>query len=365
MNGPLDEYRRRLDAGRVAPDEAQLDAVRELDRLYRDLATTAPPPRGWRRGLARVMKRPIVPARGVYLWGSVGRGKTFMMDLFYGCLPFDDKLRLHFHRFMASVHENLKSFREHEDPLDCVAEKLADQTRIVCFDEFAVTDIADAMILSNLFSGLFARGVSLAATSNLEPGELYTGGLQRQRFLPTIDLIRAHTKVVHVGGELDYRLQFLEKAETYLHPSGESAQRRLEGYFRKMAGDDGDGGGRIDVLNRPIDYMRSSDGVIWFDFTQVCDGPRSQDDYIEISRLYQTVLVSDVPQFDARRENQARRFIALVDEFYDRRVKLILSAERPLDELYIGKKLTHEFKRTRSRLVEMQSRDYLAAAHHA
>src|SRR5690606_22090876 len=199
--------------------------------------------------------------------------------------------------------------------------------------------------------------------SNLEPGDLYRDGLQRQRFLPTIDLIRMHTDVVHVAGGHDYRLQLLEKANVYLHPAGETARRELERYFKTVAPDGPESSGRIEVLSRPIEYVRASDGVAWFDFAALCDGPRSQDDYIELSKLYQTVLLSDVPQLDERRENQARRFIALVDEFYDRRVKLILSADAPLESLYRGNRLTHEFERTRSRLVEMQSHDYLAAAH--
>jgi len=363
--GPLAEYRRRVAAGELTPDPDQARAVEAFERLFQDLVAAGPPPRGWRGRLARNFKRRIEPVRGVYLWGGVGRGKTLTMDLFYASLPFDDKLRLHFHRFMAEVHDGLKQLRDREDPLEIVAERLAERARIVCFDELAVNDIADAMILATLFSALFARGVTLAATSNLEPGDLYRDGLQRQRFVPTIDLIRAHTDVVHVAGSHDYRLQFLEKANVYLHPSGEHARRELERYFRTVAPDGPASPGRIEVLNRPIDYVRASDGVIWFEFAAVCDGPRSQDDYIELSKLYQTVLVSDVPQFDAQLENQARRFIALVDEFYDRRVKLILSSDAPLDALYRGNRLSHEFERTRSRLAEMQSHDYLAAAHRA
>ncbi len=363
--GPLQEYRRRVAAGELTRDAAQQTAVEAFERLHRELLAAGPPPRGWRRRLARRLQRPIEPVRGVYLWGGVGRGKTLTMDLFHSALPFDDKLRLHFHRFMADVHDGLKKLRDREDPLAIVADRLADRTRIVCFDELAVNDIADAMILGNLFSALFARGVALAATSNLEPGELYRDGLQRQRFVPTIDLIRRHTEVVQVAGSHDYRLQFLQTANVYLHPADAHAHCELEHYFRHAAPDGPAVPGRIEVLNRPIDYVRASDGIIWFDFAAVCDGPRSQDDYIELSKLYQTVLVSGVPQFDAGLENQARRFIALVDEFYDRRVKLILAAEAPLETLYRGNRLTHEFERTRSRLAEMQSHDYLAAAHRA
>ncbi|MBN1239327.1 MAG: AFG1 family ATPase, partial [Gammaproteobacteria bacterium] len=355
MTTPLAEYRRRVAAGQVVADASQEQAMQRLERLHRDLVAGGPPPRGWRRRVARLARRPIAPARGVYLWGGVGRGKTFMMDLFFAALPFDDKLRLHFHRFMAIVHDDLKRFRQNENPLELVAERFAERTRVLCFDELAVNDIADAMILGGLFAALFERGVSLATTSNLEPGELYRNGLQRQRFVPTIGLIREHSEVVHVGGDLDYRLQFLETADVYACPSDDEAWRRLDGYFHRIAPEGVDQDGRIEVLNRPIEYLRCSDGVIWFDFPQVCDGPRSQDDYIELSKLYHTVLLSNVPQFDRTLENQARRFIALVDEFYDRRVKLILSADAPVADIYQGEKLTHEFERTRSRLMEMQS----------
>jgi cell division protein ZapE len=285
------------------------------------------------------------------------------MDLFYGCLPFDDKLRQHFHRFMASVHERLKKLRDREEPLDVVAEQVAGETRIICFDEFAVNDIADAMILGRLFEALFARGVTLAATSNIEPSRLYRDGLQRQRFLPTIALLERHCEVLHVDGAVDYRLRVLERADVYQTPSGERADGRLAEYFDAIAPDEGDHGGSLELHNRKIRYLRAADGVIWFDFAQICDGPRGKDDYVELSRLYQTVLVSNVPRFDATLENQARRFVALVDEFYDRRVKLILSAAAPPAELYRGEKLRHDFPRTRSRLEEMQSREYLASEH--
>jgi cell division protein ZapE len=301
--------------------------------------------------------------RGLYLWGSVGRGKTFMMDLFYGALPFDDKLRRHFHRFMADVHERLKVHRDRENPLELIAAELAAETRIICFDELVVTDIADAMILGTLFAALFERGVTLAATSNIAPEHLYRDGLQRQRFLPTIALLREHTEVIHVDGAVDYRLRVLERADVYQTPSGAAADAHLREYFDAIAPDEGDHGGSLDLLGRRIDYRRAADGVIWFDFPQICDGPRSQDDYIELSRLYQTVLVSNVPRFDATLENQARRFIALVDEFYDRRVKLILSAAAPVLDLYHGEKLRHDILRAQSRLQEMQSHDYLASEH--
>lgn len=362
MTGPLALYRRRVARGELNADAAQARAVEALERLYRDLQRAAP-----RRGLralgAKLARKRRAPVRGIYLWGSVGRGKTFAMDLFFNALPFAEKRRQHFHRFMATVHERLKAHRNVEDPLELVAEEIASDTRIVCFDEFAVTDIADAMLLGNLFSGLFSRGVTLAATSNIVPDQLYSGGLQRQRFLPTIALIKEQCELVHVDGVVDYRLRALERADVYQTPADDSAERRLTEFFEAIAPDEGDQGGSIELFGRGIAYRRAADGVIWFDFDAICDGPRSQDDYIELSHLYQTVLVSNVPRFDSTRENQARRFIALVDEFYDRRVKLIVSAAAPATELYRGERLKHAFLRTQSRLTEMQSHGYLAEAH--
>jgi cell division protein ZapE len=261
------------------------------------------------------------------------------------------------------VHERLKKLRDREDPLDVVAEQIAGEARIICFDEFAVNDIADAMILGRLFEALFARGVTLAATSNIEPNRLYRDGLQRQRFLPTIALLEQHCEVLHVDGAVDYRLRVLERADVYQTPSGKRADERLAEYFDAIAPDEGDHGGSLEIHNRKIPYLRAADGVIWFEFDQICEAPRGKDDYVELSRLYQTVLVSNVPRFDATLENQARRFVALVDEFYDRRVKLILSAATEPAELYRGEKLRHDFPRTRSRLEEMQSHGYLASEH--
>ncbi|HUQ52093.1 MAG TPA: cell division protein ZapE [Gammaproteobacteria bacterium] len=364
MTGPLALYRQRVARGELLADGSQARVAEAFDRLYRDLQRAAPP-RGLRSKVAKLAGKRRKAVRGIYLWGSVGRGKTLMMDLFYNALPFRDKQRQHFHRFMAAVHEGLKQHRNVENPLELVAEKIASETRIICFDEFVVTDIADAMLLGNLFAGLFARGVTLAATSNIVPDQLYAGGLQRQRFLPTIALLKEHTEVVHADGGVDYRLRALERADVYQTPTGEVADRRLAEFFESIAPDEGDHGGTLELLGRAIPYRRAADGAIWFEFESICDGPRGKDDYIEISRLYQTVLVSNVPRFDATLENQARRFIALVDEFYDRRVKLILSAAAPATEIYRGERLKHDFLRTQSRLTEMQSHDYLAQAHRA
>jgi cell division protein ZapE len=354
-------YAERLASGRLQADPAQSIAVAELERLRQDLLNHTPL-RGWRRLRLRLGGR-LSPVRGIYLWGGVGRGKTLLLDLFFDCLPFKDKKRLHFHRFMAAVHDELKALGGQENPLDLVADRIAAEARIVCFDEFSVTDIADAMILGNLLAALFKRGVSFATTSNIEPKALYRDGLQRQQFLAAIELLELHTAVLHIESRNDYRLRVLERADVYQYPAGKAADRHLADYFAAIAPSEVEPDGKILILGRELAHRQLADGVIWFDFETLCDGPRSQDDYIELSRIYQTVLLSDVPQFDETRENQARRFIALIDEFYDRRVKLILSAAAPLASLYRGRRQIQTFARTASRLQEMQSHDYLASAH--
>jgi len=308
-------------------------------------------------------KTGLEPVTGLYIWGDTGRGKTWLMDLFYESLPFPDKLRRHFHRFMADVHEDLRGFRYRQNPLDAVADRLARTTRVICFDEFFVSDIADAMILANLFEGLFRRGVTLVATSNIPPKNLYRDGLQRARFLPAIDLIQTHSVVVHIDGERDYRLRTLERAEIYHSPMDDAALTSLTRSFEGIAPQVSRRDNGLKVLGRLIPTARLADGAVWFEFADICDGPRSQADYIEIARGFHTVLISGVPVFDASREDQARRFIALVDEFYDRNVKLILSAAAPVEGLYGGDRLEFEFRRTRSRLQEMQSREYLGRPH--
>ena len=363
MTGPRAEYERRIASGALEWDAAQRPAIDALERLFRELAAARGREHSLRGKIAGLLGHTAAPVRGVYLFGSVGRGKTLLMDLFFHSLPLEGKMRRHFHRFMALVHDRLRGLREKENPLDILADAIAAECRIICFDEFFVSDIADAMILGNLFSALFDRGVVLAATSNSAPQELYRDGLQRQRFLPAIAAIEAHTDVVELAGDRDYRLRVLEGAAVYLSPADETAESHLERSFAAIAPDETEAAGTMEILGRPIEFRRRSDGVVWLDFSAVCDGPRSQDDYIELAREFQTVVVSRVPRFDRETENQARRFIALVDEFYDRRVKLILSAEVPLEQLYDGLILEREFQRTRSRLVEMQSRDYLAAAH--
>lgn len=342
-------------------DPAQLEAVSRLDDLRTRLLATRRSP-GFLGGLFRG-KKPLAPERGLYLWGGVGRGKTWLMDLFFQSLPFKNKQRSHFHRFMQAVHDDLRKLKEQSDPLEIVAEHIAKRTRVLCFDEFFVSDIADAMLLGTLFDGLFRRGVTLVATSNVPPNGLYKDGLQRARFLPAIRQIEEHTETLHVDGGIDHRLRVLASAATWLDARDVATEGRLAALFEAIAGDPGQADQTILIEHRKLHARRLGGDVIWFDFQQICDGPRGQADYIELARCYHTVFVSNLPVLHGEHENQARRFIALVDEFYDRAVKLILSAQTPLPELYRGSRLVFEFERTSSRLIEMQSQDYLARPH--
>jgi len=343
------------------PDRAQLAAGAKLEDLRRRLQSKSR--RGWaERARAMLSRESRRLERGIYLWGGVGRGKTFLMDLFFAHAGVPAR-REHFHRFMKDVHARLGQLRNREDPLELVAADLARDHRVLCLDELFVSDIADAMILSGLFGGLVARGVSLVCTSNSRPSDLYRDGLQRSRFLPAIALLERHTEIVNVDAGIDYRLRELERAPLYFDAADPGAERSLLDRFVAIAGEAGSEHDAIDIEGRQIEFRRSTGDVIWFDFTAICAGPRSQSDYVEIARDFHAVVVSDVPQFTAAQDNEARRFIALVDEFYDRNVKLVLSARAPAHELYRGERLRFEFERTRSRLAEMQSHDYLSRAH--
>ncbi len=362
---PLERYQSDLARPGFARDAAQQMAIEHLQRLHEELvaAELAAPEGVVRRLLARFGRERSEPIRGLYFWGGVGRGKTYLMDLFYESLPFPRKLRSHFHRFMQRVHRDLRELAGEKNPLDLVARKIADEARVICFDEFFVTDITDAMILGMLFERLFGHGVTLVATSNIVPENLYKDGLQRARFLPAIALLQRHTLVLNVDGGTDYRLRTLEQAELYHSPLDAAAEESLFRSFEALAPEPGLDNQVLEVEGRALRARRVADDVIWFDFAELCDGPRSQNDYIELAREYHAVLVGGVPQLGGSRDDQARRFINLVDEFYDRNVKLVLAAAVPLEELYAGGRLGFEFERTRSRLLEMQSHDYLARPH--
>lgn len=362
--GPLERYKQDLQKPGFSYDAAQETAVKHLQRLYDDLMARRklPAPSWWDKLRGNTTKPPV---KGLYFWGGVGRGKTYLVDTFYDALPFAQKMRVHFHRFMRRVHAELKQLQGQKNPLDIIARKFADEVEIICFDEFFVSDITDAMILGGLFEKLFGLGVTLVATSNIVPDDLYKDGLQRARFIPAITLLKANTDIVNVDSGIDYRLRVLEKAEIFHSPLDAAADESLRASFDGLAQEHVRQSVVIDVNGRPIDARMVAEDVLWCDFKALCDGPRSQNDYIEIACEYHAVLVSNVPAMGAANDDQARRFINMVDEFYDRNVKLILSAALPIETLYSSGRLEFEFARTRSRLLEMQSHEYLAREHKA
>ncbi|MEX0900927.1 MAG: cell division protein ZapE [Gammaproteobacteria bacterium] len=357
----IDAYRAALADGTHEADPSQADAAQALADLEARLLKD----RVWERRLRAAigLGRHQSPVEGLYLWGGVGRGKTWLMDLFFTNLPIADKRRVHFHRFLREIHRALRRLGERRDPLQRIAADIAADTRVLCFDELFVSDIGDAMILGTLFEALFERGVTVVATSNLPPSELYRDGLQRARFLPAIAAIERHMRVFELTAGTDFRLRALSQAALYRHPAGETADASLAEDFRRVAGTHGEADCSLDVEGRTLPTRRCADGVVWFTFDALCSGPRGPSDYIEIAHDFHTVLVSGVPRMDETMENEARRFVTLVDEFYDRRVKLILSATVPLLELYGGDRLRFEFQRTTSRLQEMQTHDYLGEPH--
>ncbi len=357
---PLQRYQQDLLRPDFVADAAQKIAVGHLQRLYDELMAS----RNDGNVFARLLRRHNKPCRGLYFWGGVGRGKTYLMDTFFEALPFSQKMRLHFHRFMRRVHQELRTLKDQKNPLDIVADRLAKETRVLCFDEFFVSDIADAMILGSLMEKLFARGVSLVATSNIVPDRLYENGLQRERFLPAIAVLKASVDVVNVDSGTDYRLRTLEQAELYHWPLSSTVDATLVNSFAALSNSAGREQVELEVEGRIIRARREAEGIVWFDFAALCDGPRSQNDYIDLASEYHTVLLSNVPALHKGIDDQVRRFINLVDEFYDRNVKLVISAEKPLESLYSGGRLTFEFQRTQSRLLEMQSHEYLAREHH-
>ncbi|HEA52860.1 hypothetical protein LCGC14_0826110 [marine sediment metagenome] len=361
---PWQRYQTDLERPDFLADPAQADAVRRLQTLY-DKLVEAESERGkamakLRRKLKKGREEPV---KGLYFWGGVGRGKTYLMDNFFESLPFKRKMRVHFHRFMQRVHKELKNVKGEKNPLNLVAKKFASETRVICFDEFFVSDIGDAMILATLMDGLFKRGVTLVCTSNIAPDGLYKDGLQRARFLPAIALVKKYTDVVNVDGGVDYRLRSLEQADLYYTPLGEEADTSLRRSFDTLAVEAGKHSKSMEINGRKIPAQAHANDVVWFDFKDVCDGPRSQNDYIEMARQFHAIIISNVPVLGGERDDQSRRFVNMIDEFYDRSVKVIISAAVPITELYTGGRLSFEFERTESRLLEMQSQEYLETQH--
>ncbi|WP_149196337.1 cell division protein ZapE [Luteimonas suaedae] len=359
-------------------DPAQRAVLRELDRIH--AALSAAPARGGLLG--RLLGGAPDPVPGLYLWGGVGRGKTFLIDLFFRGLALRDlkpealdgatpergrgegKRRTHFHRFMREVHAGLRAHSGERDPLAAIVHGWREAgLRVLVLDEFFVSDIGDAMLLARLLERMFAESMVLVTSSNTAPSDLYRGGLQRVRFLPAIELIEHHCHVLHMQSDTDYRLRALTRSPVYRAPLDDDADAWLQRRWRELGGDDGHRDAGIEVEGRRIAVRARAPGMAWFDFDALCEGPRGANDYIEIAREFHTVLLGGVPVLDGRRDDAARRFVTLVDELYDRHVNLVCTAAAEPPELYVGERLQGAFERTASRLIEMRSAEYLAREH--
>jgi len=379
---PSAHYRAGVERGEWSADPAQLEALHALDRIHAALLQPAP-----RRSLLdRLRGQGAAEApQGLYLWGGVGRGKTFLVDLFYATLPLPEvrgaalasgalpqpaqargpagKRRTHFHRFMRSVHAQLRAHAGERDPLATIVREWRRQMRVLVLDEFFVNDIGDAMILARLLERMFAEGIVLVTTSNVDPPDLYRDGLQRARFLPAIELVRRHCQVVYLDSDIDYRLRALTRSPVYRAPLDAGADAWLETRWRELGGDDAHRDAGIEIDGRRIAVRARCKDMAWFDFRALCEGPRGNADYIEIAREFHTVLLGGIPVLDDLRNDAARRFVHLVDELYDSQVNLVCTADAPPHALYTGERLTGAFERTASRLIEMQGADYLATEH--
>ncbi|MGV4200901.1 cell division protein ZapE [Citrobacter murliniae] len=367
---PTSRYLQALNDGSHQPDNVQQEAVNRLETIFQELTTrTRPVPQesGLMARFGKLLgkREPTenMPVRGLYMWGGVGRGKTWLMDLFYHSLPGERKQRLHFHRFMLRVHEELTALQGQSDPLEVIADRFKAQTDVLCFDEFFVSDITDAMLLGGLMKALFARGITLVATSNIPPDELYRNGLQRARFLPAIEAIKQYCDIMNVDAGVDYRLRTLTQAHLWLSPLNDETQQQMDKLWLALAGAKGEHAPTLEINHRSMPTLAVENQTLAISFTTLCVDARSQHDYIALSRLFHTVLLSDVPVMTPLMESEARRFIALVDEFYERHVKLVVSAASPLYQIYQGERLKFEFQRCLSRLQEMQSEEYLKREH--
>lgn len=361
---PLDRYTEIVASGDLAADteqQAVLSKLTDIALALQQHSSSEPSSGGF---FSRLFQRDApsgpAPVQGLYLWGGVGRGKTLLTDLFYESVGIEARTRLHFHRFMKFIHDELRTHQHLEDPLVVVADDWISRARLLVLDEIHVNDITDAMLLGRLLTEMFKRGMTLVATSNFAPDDLYRDGLQRDRFLPAIAQIKAHTLVYQMGGDVDYRLRVLEKADIYLDSSLSATPGRLKQQFEQLSqGVEAITKGTLQLNRRELPIIAAGNGVLWTDFESICNTPRSTNDYIAIATLYHTLIVSDIPILDETRNDAARRFVNLIDELYDRHVNLIVSAAGPPDSLYTGKRLAFEFTRTTSRLQEMQTKEYL------
>ncbi len=352
---PIDYYNSYLKKGLIQSDAEQIKVLNRLQNVYDALIIEHKKRFGW---CSFLHKNNVI--KGLYIWGGVGIGKTFMMDCFYNALPFKQKMRMHFHMFMQRVHDELRKHQGEMDPLQTIASEIASLTLVICFDEFYVSDIADAMLLGRLFKALFAKGVCLVATSNIEPDDLYKNGLQRLQFLPAIALIKANTDVVHITSKMDYRLRHLKEAGVFYTPLGPPTDEKMQKAFDLSTSGYKIETSPININGRLIRIKKQANHVIWFDFNDICTIPRSQHDYLEIANVYKTVFISDIPIISENESDTIRLFVNLIDVLYDAKIKLVISAAEPVPELYSRGHLILDYARTNSRLIEMQSKEYFA-----
>ncbi len=369
--GPLFTYRRMQAAGELQPDPVQELAAEKLHSLHHALARYNPKaPGDWKERLG-LTRRKVNPPQGLYLFGGVGRGKSMLMDMFYDTAPVALKRRVHFHEFMIEIHDKVHAWRQEQgnrskkeqDPLPKIASTLSEQVTLLCFDEFHVTDIADAMILGRLFSALFENGVVVVATSNWAPDDLYKDGLQRAGFLPFIALMKERLDILHLASETDYRLIRLKSIKIYHAPLGPAATRQLESAFASLIDGATAGPEEISVRGRKIPVTKAARGVGWFTFHELCEQPRGAEDFIAVARHFHTVLLDGVPKLPESKRNEAKRFMTLIDALYEHKVNLVMAADASPHDLYREGAHAFEFERTTSRLMEMQSEEYMGAPH--
>lgn len=362
---PLQKYKNAIASGDFSHDDMQEQAMTYLDSICVELQKNSPrqPAKKGLFSFLKPSKSAISMPKGLYMWGGVGRGKTWMMDMFYDSVPTDQKIRMHFHHFMKSVHKQLNELAGQQDPLQKVADNIHQKAKVICFDEFFVTSVSDAMILGDLFTMLFNKGITLVATSNIEPAGLYKNGIHRDRFLPAINEVEKHNTVMNIDSGVDYRLRVLQQAKLYVHPLTRDNSHWLANRFSKLANNQKQIKDPIVINGREISINARTENILFCEFRQLCMEPRSASDFIEMANDYETILIDNVPALTDSLVDPTRRFIYLVDEFYDRRVKLLVRAEQSILELYDGTTMAFEIERTRSRLLEMQSEDYLKEEH--
>ncbi|MGD8677703.1 MAG: cell division protein ZapE [Chromatiales bacterium] len=357
----LRSYEAKIRSGEYEEQQTQREAVILLQDIADQLEANERKARSKLTGKILPFRRKHMLVPGLYLWGEVGRGKTWLMDQFYAAVEIDNKLRLHFHRFMQRVHHDLQEFSSEVDPLKVIALHMGKKYRLICLDEFQVTDIGDTMLLRNLVEALYAQGITLVITSNREPDDLCQDWFQREQFKPAVDLIRGNSAVMHLEAPVDYRLLNSRLEEIFLTPHDHETERILEDSFKAIASGEVVRNAELIINNRPVNAVMKSENAVWFDFDTLCRGPRATSDYIQIARLFPTVLLSDVPELNESLDSSARRFLNLVDELYDQRTRLIFSARTSLEKLYQGDTLAFEYQRVLSRLHEMQSPSYQRA----